>query len=150
MGISVLHPQVNSLHLPDGQAAANDRQILTFSSIILNAANTLQGICLGLRNHQELDNNPFSSNRDYDKCFTHESPDRNRAFYKENCLFHLSWLLCESIQETRVREKQFRGRQVIIWKTAVFIAAACSRVCLLPVTEREKCPGWGEAGMRDG
>lgn len=33
-------------------------------------------------------------------------------------------------------QTQFRGRQVIIWKTAgLFIAPVCSRVCLLPVTE---------------
>lgn len=46
-------------------------------------------------------------------------------------------------------QKQFRGRQVIVWETAVFIAPACSHVCLLPVTQRERFPGW-EWGWDEG
>lgn len=107
--------------------------------IQLNRLKCGKDVSLGLRHRLVVDNNPFSSNQDYDKCFNHESPDRNRAFYKENCLFTSPSFFLNLYKW----QKQFRGRQVIIWKTAVFIAPACSHVCLLPATEWEPCPGWG-------
>lgn len=66
-------------------------------------ANTVDEIFLGQGNVLELENNHFSFNQDYDKC---ESGDRYKAFHKENCLFFLSRLLCESVQVTQGRERR--------------------------------------------
>ncbi len=81
-------------------------QSLTLSPGVLSVANTEDEIFLGQGNVLELENNPFSFNQDYDKCFSCESGDRYRAFHKENCPFFLSRFLCESVQVTQGRERR--------------------------------------------
>ena len=99
------------------QAAANapDVPSLTLSPDVLSVANTGGG-GWNLSGTGEMfrscENNPFSFNQDYDKCFSRESGDRYRAFHKENCPFFLplslslSRFLCESVQVTQGRERR--------------------------------------------
>lgn len=110
-------------HFLSSSAAVNAPHVpsLTPGPGILTVANAVDQIFLGQGNVLELENNPFSFNQDHDKCFNCESGDRYRAFHKENCLFSLSpgffVNLCRWHKGGR-EEKQFSGRQVIIWRLA--------------------------------